>query len=112
MKVLFHDSDRNVGARCLDSILADKLGAEFNDKYGCDPRKTARTRLRLLDGIEKQRKILSANTEATVHLESLMEDEDLHQSITRQQFEEWCAPQIDRIELKLKECCAKSGIDL
>lgn len=78
MKVLFHDSERNVGARCLDSILADKLGAEFNEKYGCDPRKNARTRLRLLDGIEKQRKILSANTEATVHLESLMEDEDLH----------------------------------
>jgi heat shock protein 4 len=74
MKVLFHDSDRNLGARNLDYILADLLGEEFNKKYGCDPRKTPRTRLRLLDGIERARKILSANTESTVHLESLMED--------------------------------------
>ena len=42
----------------------------------------------MLDFIEKQRKILSANLEATVHLESLLDDEDLHRNIKRGEFEE------------------------
>ncbi len=92
MKVLFHDSDRNLGARNLDYILADLLGEEFNKKYGCDPRKTPRTRLRLLDGIERARKILSANTESTVHLESLMNDEDLHKALKRADWEALVMP--------------------
>jgi heat shock protein 4 len=64
------------------------LGAEFTKKFGVDPRKQVRCRLRMLDFIEKQRKILSANIEATIHLESLLEDEDLHRNIKRTEFEE------------------------
>lgn len=41
----------------------------------------------MLDMIEKQRKILSANQEATIHLESLLEDEDLHKNLKRADFE-------------------------
>ena len=88
MKVISHNSDRNLGARNFDYELVEKLGEEFKKKYGCDPRKNVKTRLRLLDVIEKQRKILSANLEATVHIESLMEDEDLHRNIKRTEFEE------------------------
>ena len=93
----------------MDYILVDKLGAEFEKKFGVDPRIGARTRLRLLDGIEKQRKILSANSEATLHLESLMEDEDLHQNYKRADFEEWCMPQILRFEEFLKDAVKNSG---
>ena len=53
MKILYQHSDRNLGARNLDYIMAEKLGGDFEKKYGCDPRKGPRTRLRLLDGIEK-----------------------------------------------------------
>jgi heat shock protein 4 len=65
----------------MDSLLLEKLGEEFTKKYGSDPRKNVRCRLRMLDVIEKQRKILSGNKEATIHLESLLEDEDLHRNI-------------------------------
>lgn len=78
MKMIIHKSDRNLGARNFDYLLVDKLGEEFAKKVGVDPRKNIRARLRMLDVIEKQRKILSANQEATIHLESLLEDEDLH----------------------------------
>jgi heat shock protein 4 len=78
MKILCHHSDRNLGARNFDYLLVDKLGEAFTKKVGSDPRKNIRARLRMLDVIEKQRKILSANLEATIHLESLLEDEDLH----------------------------------
>jgi len=88
MKVLGHVSDRNLGARNMDYLLVDLLGEEFMKKVGSDPRKNVRTKLRMLDMIEKQRKILSANIEATIHLESLLEDEDLHRNIKRTEFEE------------------------
>jgi heat shock protein 4 len=78
MKIICHSGDRNFGARNFDDLILEKLGAEFTKKYGVDPRKNVRARLRMLDVIEKQRKILSANQEATIHLESLLEDEDLH----------------------------------
>lgn len=52
-KILCHHSDRNLGARNIDYLLVEKLGEEFNKKYGVDPRKQIRTRLRMLDIIEK-----------------------------------------------------------
>lgn len=63
----------------------------------------------MLDGIEKQRKILSANLEATLHLECLLEDEDLHRSIKRTEFEELIAPEVDIFTNVLKEALALSG---
>lgn len=93
----------------MDYIIADKLGAEFTKKYGADPRKNVRSRLRMLDGIQKQRKILSSNKEAAVHLESLLEDEDLHQNILRTEFEEWISPLVDKFEALLKDTLEKSG---
>lgn len=81
MRIIIHNSDRNLGARNMDYILVEKLGEEFTKKFGADPRKNVRSRLRMLDVIEKQRKILSSNKEATIHLESLLEDEDLHKNI-------------------------------
>lgn len=96
MKILCHHSDRNLGARNIDQIYVDILGEEFLKKFGVDPRKNARSRLRMLDMIEKQRKILSANLEATIHLESLLEDEDMHRSIKRADFEKTITPMIEK----------------
>lgn len=101
VKILAHHSDRNLGARNIDDLLVDILGGEFAKKYGCDPRKNAKTRLRMLDIIEKQRKILSANIEATIHLESLMEDEDLHRNIKRAEFEELILPMAEKFKVVL-----------
>ena len=109
MKVICHHSDRNLGARSMDYLLVEKLGEEFMKKYGCDPRKNVRTRLRMLDMIEKQRKILSANTEATIHLESLMEDEDLHRNIKRSEFEELIQPIAAKVKDILVHTVAMSG---
>jgi molecular chaperone DnaK (HSP70) len=48
----------------------------------------------MLDVIEKQRKILSGVKHATIHLESLLEDEDLHKNIERGEFEVLIQPMI------------------
>ncbi len=109
MKIIIHNSDRNIGARNFDYLLVDQLGEEFTKKVGSDPRKNIRARLRMLDVIEKQRKILSANLEATIHLESLLEDEDLTKNVKRADFEEMIMPYIDKMTALMQETLEKSG---
>jgi len=110
MKILGNYSDKNLGARQIDYLLFELLAAEFEKKYGCDPSTSPRCRLRLLDSIEKVRKLLTANKEADVHCEALMEDEDLHRHTTRDELEELIAPFIGRFRKCLEEALAMSGL--
>ena len=93
----------------MDYCLLEILGEEFMKKFGSDPRKNVRTRLRMLDLIEKQRKILSANLEALVHLECLIDDDDLHRNIKRTEFEELIAPIAERFKIVLEQTLSLSG---
>lgn len=90
--------------------MFELLGGEFEKKFGCDPRPSPRCRLRLLDSIEKVRKLLTSNKEADVHCEALMEDEDLSRHMTRDELEELIAPFVGRFRKCLEEALAKSGI--
>lgn len=103
MRIICHHSDRNLGARNMDLIILEIVGEEFNKKFKADPRTNVRARLRLLDIIEKQRKILSANLEAHLHLEALLNDEDLHRNIKRAEFEEMVQPLVEKISIVLQE---------
>jgi heat shock protein 4 len=98
LKIVSHRSDRNIGARNIDELLADRLGAEFLEKYGCDPRTSPRSLQRMLVSIEKARKTLSANNEADINVECLMEDEDLARHIFRGEFEELIEGDIKRMK--------------
>ena len=84
MKILGTHSDKNLGARQIDYLLTDLFGGKFAKKCGCDPRKDNRARLRLLDSIEKMRKLLTGNKEADISCEALLEDEDLKEHFTRE----------------------------
>lgn len=109
MKVLGTHSNRNQGARQIDFQLFNLVSEEFAKKFGCDPRDSLRCRLRLLDSIEKMRKLLTANKEADLHCEALMEDQDLHKNFTRDSFEELIAPWIESFKQGLEEALAKTG---
>jgi len=112
MKILGSHSDKNLGARQIDFLLADLLGGNFYKKYGCDPRTNPRARLRLLDAIEKMRKLLTGNKEADISCESLLEDEDLRQHFTRTELEELIGPFLERFNKCLQDSMAKAGIDV
>ena len=73
-KIICHHSDRNLGARDFDYQIMLKLGEEFQKKHGCDPRKNDRTRIRMLEAIEKARVLLSGVPDAVINIEFLMED--------------------------------------
>jgi len=111
MKILGTHSNKNLGARQIDFQLFEMLGGEFAKKYGCDPRESVRCRLRMLDSIEKVRKLLSGNKEADVHCEALMEDEDLHRHILRDDLEELVAQFIIDFRKTLDESLEKTGVD-
>ena len=97
VKIVSHTSDRNLGARNFDTLLMKKFSAEFEAKYGCNPMEAPRSRLRILDAIEKTRKQLSGNLEALCCCEALMEDEDLDCDVSREKFDEMITPDIERL---------------
>jgi len=109
MKILKSHSDKNLGARQIDFQLFELLGGEFAKKYGCDPRGNLRCRLRLLDSIEKMRKLLTSNKEADVTCEALLEDEDLRQHYTRDQLQELMAPYIESFRKCLMDSIILNG---
>ena len=109
MTILKSHSNKNLGARQIDYQLFDLLGGEFAKKYGCDPRGNLRCRLRLLDSIEKMRKLLTSNKESDVTCEALMEDEDLRQHFTRDQLQELMAPFIVDFRKCLMESVMENG---
>jgi len=109
-KILSTHSHRNLGARQIDYLLFDLFASEFAKKHGCDPRDSARPRLRMLDQIEKTRKLLTLNREADCSCECLMEDEDFHKSFKREELEALIAPFLERFKTTLGEALTKSGL--
>jgi len=71
----------------MDYQIMQKLGEEFLAKFGDDPRTSPRCRLRLLEAIEKCRKLLSGDTEGSINIDYLMNEEDLNRKLPRDEFE-------------------------
>ena len=86
-----------------------KLGDEFNKKYGADPRENIRCRLRMLETIEKARKLLSGDTEASVNIDYLLNEEDLNRKMKRDEFEQLIDPHVRSLTTLLRETLAESG---
>jgi heat shock 70kDa protein 4 len=110
VKIISHASNRNLGGRNFDFLLLNIIGAEFKAKFGCDPVKAPKARLRMLDVIEKTRKMLSANSESSVNIECLLEDEDLHRNIGREELEVLIQPNIEELRLVLKQALEESKL--
>jgi len=97
-KIIVHKSDRNLGAREFDWELVQLLGGEFAKKYGADPRKNAKCIVRMLEGVEKARKMLSSVPDAQVNVDYLLEEEDLVRTVKREEFEGLIEPYTARFE--------------
>lgn len=102
-RIIVHKSDRNLGGRDLDYQIMLKLGEEFLKKYGDDPRENVRCRLRLFETIEKARKLLSGDTEASINIDYLLNEEDLNRKLTRDEFEQLVDPQMRQLTTLLRD---------
>eukprot|EP00443_Scrippsiella_acuminata_P048909 CAMPEP_0115201196 /NCGR_PEP_ID=MMETSP0270-20121206/17502_1 /TAXON_ID=71861 /ORGANISM="Scrippsiella trochoidea, Strain CCMP3099" /LENGTH=853 /DNA_ID=CAMNT_0002614603 /DNA_START=55 /DNA_END=2616 /DNA_ORIENTATION=+ len=109
LTVVCERSDK-VGGRALDECLMREFSAQFKKKHGCDPLTNKKAAFKLEDAVMKCKKILSANSEAPISVECLMEDEDFASQITRADLEDMCKPAMEKTKAVLDAALAASGM--
>jgi heat shock protein 4 len=67
----------------MDWVLLEYFSKKFQAQYDLNPMKNHKAKLRMLDVIEKTRKVLSANFDSAVTVECLIEDCDLAEPLSR-----------------------------
>uniref|UniRef100_A0ACD5ZC60 Uncharacterized protein n=2 Tax=Avena sativa TaxID=4498 RepID=A0ACD5ZC60_AVESA len=112
MKVLSHGFDADLGGRDFDEVLFEHFAEEFRDRYKIDVAGNVKASMRLRAACEKAKKVLSANAEAVVNIECLMEEKDVRGMIRREDFEKLCTELLERVVEPCKRAMADSGIGL
>lgn len=110
LKILAHSFDRNLGGRDFDEVLFQHFAAKFKDEYKIDVFQNARACLRLRAACEKLKKVLSANPEAPLNIECLMDEKDVRGFIKRDEFEQISAPILERVKKPLEKALAEAGL--
>ena len=104
--------DRHLGGRDIDYALVNHFATEFKSKYKIDVLSNPKATFRLFAGCEKLKKVLSANGEAPINVESLMNDVDASSKLTRDEYESLIADVLDRIPPVLEAALAQSQLSL
>ena len=89
-KILGQSWNRNLGVRNLDMEIINQCCEYAKKKYDVDPLKSYKAKIKLLQGAEKARTVLSANSEAELNLECLIEYIDISMPIKKEEFEKYC----------------------
>ncbi|XP_031265247.1 heat shock 70 kDa protein 14-like [Pistacia vera] len=112
LKILGHSFDRSLGGRDFDEALFQHFAAKFKDEYKIDVFQNARACLRLRAACEKLKKVLSANPEAPLNIECLMDEKDVRGFIKRDEFEQISAPILERVKRPLEKALAETGLSV
>ncbi|KAF9234284.1 Hsp70 protein-domain-containing protein [Melanogaster broomeanus] len=95
--------DRHLGGRDIDYALLQHFAKEFKTKYKIDIMSNPKATFRLA-------KVLSANNEAPLNVESIMNDVDASSELSRDEYEQLIAPVLERIPGPLEQALAESGL--
>ncbi|KAJ7176556.1 heat shock protein 70 family [Mycena filopes] len=104
--------DRNVGGRDIDYALVKHFSEEFKTKYKIDVMSNPKATFRLAAGCEKLKKVLSANAESPLNVESIVNDVDASSKLSRDDLEGLVSEVLDRIPAPLQRALADSGLTL
>lgn len=104
--------DRHFGGRDFDYALVQHFAEEFKTKYKIDVLSSPKAVFRLTTGCERLKKVLSANTEAPINVESLMNDIDATSTLTRESFEKLTDHLLSRVSVPLAEALEKAGLTI
>ncbi|KAK0102900.1 adenyl-nucleotide exchange factor sse1 [Cadophora gregata] len=102
--------DRHFGGRDFDKAIVDHLAAEFKEKYKIDIKSHPKALVRVHAAAEKMKKILSANQQAPVNIESLMNDVDVSTMMTREELENLVEPLLKRVQIPLEQALAEAKL--
>ena len=86
-EIIYETSDMNLGTRNLDLNMLNFYLNMFEKKHRVDLRESPKSIFRLLESIEKQRKVLTANPEAPCSIDCLYEEIDFNHLLNREEFE-------------------------
>ncbi|KAF8438775.1 heat shock protein 70 family [Terfezia claveryi] len=112
LQVLSTAYDRHFGGRNFDKILVDHFATEFKERYKIDIHSNPKAYLRVATGVEKMKKVLSANAVAPLNIESVMNDVDVQTMLKREDFEELCKPLLDRATFPLEQALADAKLSI
>ncbi|KAF8457601.1 heat shock protein 70 family [Kalaharituber pfeilii] len=110
LQVLSTANDRHFGGRDFDRVLIEHFAVEFKEKYKIDIFSNAKAYLRVATGVEKLKKVLSANAMAPLNIESVMNDIDVSTMIKREEFEALAKPLLDRTIVPLEQALADAKL--
>lgn len=102
--------DRHFGGRNFDKALVDHFAKEFKEKYKIDIYTNPKAIVRVAAAAEKMKKILSANAQAPISIESLMNDVDVSGMMKRDELEELVKPLLDRATVPLEHALADAKL--
>eukprot|EP00250_Pteridium_aquilinum_P013504 c21375_g1_i1 orf=501-3035(-) len=97
LKVLAHAFDRSLGGRDFDEVLFQHFCGKFKEEYRMDVKSNPRACQRLRAACEKLKKVLSANPEAPLNIECLMDEKDVRGHMKRDDFERLSQPIFERV---------------
>lgn len=104
--------DTHLGGRDIDYALVRHFSEEFKTKYNIDVLSNPKATFRLYASAEKLKKILSANAEAPLSVESIMNDIDASSKLTREKYEQLIVDVLDRIPAPLQHAVEESGLTI
>lgn len=110
LNMLSHAYDRSLGGRDFDEVLFKHFADKFKDEYKIDVYQNARACVRLRVACEKLKKMLSANPEAPLNIECLMDEKDVRGFIKREEFEQISSPVLQRVKAPLEKALAEAGL--
>lgn len=109
LQVLGVGFDRALGGHEMTLRLREHLIKAWEANGGGDVRASPRAMEKLLREAERLKIVLSANTEHYAQIESLLDDKDFKQLVTRTEFEELCADLWPRVSAVVQRAIAASG---
>ncbi|KAJ5682312.1 Heat shock protein hsp88 [Penicillium macrosclerotiorum] len=104
--------DRHFGGRNFDQALTERFADEFKEKFKIDIRTHGKAWSRTLAAAEKLKKVLSANPQAPMSIESLMEDTDVRAMVKREELEEMVKPLLDRLTVPLEQALSEAKLKI
>lgn len=110
LKVLGHAFDRCLGGRDFDEVIFQHFAAKFREEYRIDVSQNARASFRLRTACEKLKKMLSANPEAPLNIECLMDDKDVRGFLKRDELEQISVGILHRVRAPLERVLADTGL--
>lgn len=110
MKIKAHAFDRCLGGRDFDEVLFDYFAEKFKEEYSIDVYGNVRACIRLRAACEKVKKVLSANAEAPLNIECLMDEKDVKGHIKREEYEKLCLGLVERIKVPCNKVLGNAGL--